>query len=100
MWIILALCAFAQLTSAADDCQPWTWKRDVVPGSVVCRYTLNSGPEVSYYTCTELANRYDISVELFFALNPDVDEDCKNIKPNTEYCVAGCKWTLALQVMY
>jgi len=93
MWNLLAFCVFAHLASAADDCQPWTWsaKRDVVPGKVVCRYTLNSGKEVNYYTCTELANKYDISIELFFTLNPEVDQDCKTIKPNTEYCVAGCK---------
>lgn len=78
---------------SADDCQPWQWtsKRDVVPGQVVCRYTLTSPAEVSYYTCIELADRYDISIDKFFLLNPDLDRDCKTIEPNTDYCVAGCE---------
>ncbi|KAH6865254.1 hypothetical protein BKA58DRAFT_367397 [Alternaria rosae] len=76
---------------SADDCQPyqWTAKRDVTPGQIVCRYTLTSPSEVNYYTCTELADRYDISIDKFFQLNPDLDRDCEAIKPNTDYCVAG-----------
>ena len=83
----------------ADDCQPWQWssKRDVIPGQVVCRYTLTSPAEVNYYSCIELADRYDITIDKFFLLNPDLDRDCKTIKPNTDYCVAGCKFQWLLE---
>jgi len=79
---------------SADDCQPyqWTAKRDVVPGQIVCRYTLTSPSEVNYYTCIELADRYAISIDKFFQLNPDLDRECKTIEPNTDYCVAGCEF--------
>ncbi|KAF2429133.1 hypothetical protein EJ08DRAFT_650705 [Tothia fuscella] len=60
-----------------------------VTGAVVCRYTGQTSGDVNYYTCTELANRYGIPVELFFTLNPNVDRDCRTIKPNTSYCVKG-----------
>ncbi|KAI1394610.1 hypothetical protein F4819DRAFT_501693 [Hypoxylon fuscum] len=60
-------------TAAADDCQPSTCTHD----------------NVNYYTCTQLAERYDITVEMFFTLNPDLDPDCGNILPNTDYCVEG-----------
>ncbi|PVH95053.1 carbohydrate-binding module family 18 protein, partial [Periconia macrospinosa] len=58
-------------------------------GDIVCRYTSSTSANVNYYTCTELANFYDITVQEFFQLNPLVNPDCSNIKPSTEYCVAG-----------
>jgi hypothetical protein len=61
------------------------------PGDVVCRYETTTLGEVNYYTCIALARKYSISVEKFFALNPSVDKNCETIKPNTNYCVAGCK---------
>ncbi len=61
------------------------------PGEVVCRYETKTLGEVNYYTCTDLARKYSITVEKFFTLNPSVDKDCNTIKPNTNYCVAGCK---------
>lgn len=61
------------------------------PGDVVCRYETTTLAEVNYYTCTELALKYSITVEKFFELNPSVDKECDTIKPNTKYCVAGCK---------
>ena len=87
-------CSTINPSLSADDCQPyqWTAKRDVIPGQIVCRYTLTSPSEVNYYTCTELADRYDITIDKFFQLNPDLDRDCKSIKPNTDYCVAGCEF--------
>jgi hypothetical protein len=97
MWIFFGL--FANLTvvsssNVAEICQPWELnaKRDFVPGRVNCRYTLTSGGEVNYDTCLELAGKWEIPLETFFKLNPDVDRDCTTIKPNTEYCVAGCKF--------
>ena len=67
------------------------------PGDVVCRYETTTLGEVNYYTCTELARKYSISVEKFFALNPSVDKNCETIKPNTNYCVAGCKCSTPVQ---
>jgi hypothetical protein len=47
--------------------------------------------DINYYTCTELAQDYGISVAKFFKLNPKVLPDCSNIQANTDYCVAGCE---------
>lgn len=79
----------------ADDCQPWTWKRQAPEevGTIECRYetTISATESVNYYTCTELALRYGITVEQFFMLNPSVATDCSNLKNNATYCVRGCK---------
>jgi hypothetical protein len=96
----------------ADDCQPWTWnakkrglavetgiprdgarisKRSVEPGEVNCRNWGNTYEDVNYYTCMELANRYGITIEMFFVLNPTLDPDCDNIESDSKYCVDGCK---------
>ncbi|KAH8174083.1 CFEM domain-containing protein [Sarocladium implicatum] len=99
-----------------DDCQPSTWgnarlkqadatspprpkitkhpktkaANEVAPGDPVCRFWTESPEEVNYYTCSAMAESYGITVELFFQLNPGIDDsDCSNIEPNTEYCVAG-----------
>ncbi|KAF3807738.1 hypothetical protein GCG54_00007471 [Colletotrichum gloeosporioides] len=80
----------SKLSLAADECQPWTWKRDVeAAGDIVCRYDATTSSTVNYYTCTEISLQYSISVEKFFLLNPDLDRDCETIKPNTTYCVRG-----------
>lgn len=47
--------------------------------------------ELNYYTCAALAIKYKITIEKFFILNLDVDRSCNNLKPNTDYCVKGCK---------
>jgi hypothetical protein len=62
-----------------------------IPGDIVCRYESTTKSEVNYYTCTELALKYSITVEKFFTLNPFVDKDCDTIKPSTVYCVDGCE---------
>lgn len=74
----------------SDDCQPHQWKRDV--GDIVCRYWATSPAEVNYYTCTQLALKYEETVEDFFFLNPTMDRDCETIQPNTDYCVRGCQF--------
>jgi len=70
------------------------------PGDVVCRYETNTLSEVNYYTCTELALKYSITVKKFFELNPSVDKDCNTIKPDTKYCVAGCKISLPVPAVH
>ncbi|KAF3804810.1 hypothetical protein GCG54_00004079 [Colletotrichum gloeosporioides] len=108
--------ALLPLGEAADECQPATWvaKRDLanfpsptagerpyvtplvtrdigeaLPGEVVCRSWGETDEEVNYYTCTELADFHWIDIETFFKLNPEINDDCSNIQPNTEYCTDG-----------
>ncbi|RKU43728.1 hypothetical protein DL546_004952 [Coniochaeta pulveracea] len=59
------------------------------PGQINCRAYGRTGKDVNYYTCTELADRYEITVDFLFKLNPDLKLDCSNIQPKTEYCVDG-----------
>lgn len=87
----------ASATSTASAIVPVTISRvitdgDIPPGQVNCRYTdTTEDMDINYYTCTALAIKYDISVETFFLLNPDLKTDCSNIQPGTDYCVQGCK---------
>lgn len=60
-----------------------------VKAEVRCRYNATAPDPVSYYTCTELAERHEITLEHFFALNPLVDSDCSSIEAGERYCVAG-----------
>lgn len=60
-------------------------------GQVNCRYSGNTkGMDINYYTCTALANKFGITADTFFKLNPQVKRDCSNIQINTDYCVSGC----------
>ncbi|KAF6838863.1 hypothetical protein CMUS01_04469 [Colletotrichum musicola] len=98
---------------AANDCQPHTWSEpglmqtvaarerpEVTPsphrkratvstGDVVCRAYGETGQDVNYYTCMEMAKFWWIDVDFFFTLNPTLNKDCGNIQPNTEYCTDG-----------
>jgi hypothetical protein len=78
---LLILIAFVLFTCGANG----------APGDIVCRYETTTLGEVNYYTCTELARKYSITVEKFFTLHPSVHKNCDTIKPNTNYCVAGYK---------
>lgn len=84
---------FAHLASVATSIALFTYGVDAAPapGDIVCRYETTTLADVNYYTCKELALKYSITVEKFFKLNPSVDQECSTIKPNTDYCVAGCK---------
>ncbi|KAK0746793.1 hypothetical protein B0T18DRAFT_391176 [Schizothecium vesticola] len=92
--LLLRIAALALLSTVVfgDDCQPWKWKRQ--ENEIICRYDAITPSTVNYYTCMELAVRYDIAVELFFTLNPSVAPDCSNIRENTIYCVRGYKQPL------
>jgi hypothetical protein len=59
-----------------------------VSAEVRYRYNTTASPDVSYYTCTELATKYDISLEKFFLLNPLLDPDCTRIQAGEQYCVS------------
>ncbi|KAF2123712.1 carbohydrate-binding module family 18 protein [Dothidotthia symphoricarpi CBS 119687] len=64
----------------------------VIPGvsaEVNCRYNVTAPEKVTYYTCTELANTYSISLGKFMLLNPLIDPDCTSIQGSEPYCVAG-----------
>jgi hypothetical protein len=118
---ILTAILFSLTPSAiADDCSPVTWTNSdhinaraatspflaftptpsitsdvpnaiLSPGDINCRYDTDTVDDVNYNTCTELCQRYQITTDLFFILNPDLKTDCSNIMPRTTYCVAGCK---------
>ena len=46
---------------------------NVTAGEINCRYTTNTEDmELNYHTCTALANKYGITIEKFFKLNPTV----------------------------
>lgn len=80
---------------SADECQPHQWGRLAAPptpevGELVCRSNGTSGAVVNYYSCKEMADYYELSIEQFFMINPVLEEDCSNIEPNTDYCVSGC----------
>jgi len=56
---------------------------------VRCRFNTTAPTPVTYYTCTELALKYGITIEHFFMLNPLLDPDCSSIQSGNRYCVAG-----------
>ncbi|KAI2631340.1 hypothetical protein GGS26DRAFT_591223 [Hypomontagnella submonticulosa] len=87
---LAVLLLLSSKVSGDDECQPYQWKRKAYPvGEIACRYDTTTGQDVNYYTCTRITEKYEISFEKLRDLNPALDEDCKNIKPNTAYCVAG-----------
>lgn len=76
-----------------NDCQPVTWgaKSILGVGQVNCRYKTNTKTDVNSDTCKFLINKYEITMDKLLELNPELDKGCTSIKPNTEYCVKGCK---------
>jgi hypothetical protein len=85
---------YSVAVSAADDCQPSTWnkKRETNHvGDIVCRYDTVTNQDVNYYTCAEINNKYELSMDRLVDLNPGLQQDCENVKPETKYCVKGCE---------
>jgi len=103
-----------------NDCQPITWEdppeardvsvyaanttvpvvavpTDAVPqkslkaGDINCRAWARTNDDPNYYSCKDLAERWSISTNWFFQINPTILPDCSNIRPNTRYCVHACK---------
>jgi hypothetical protein len=68
----------------------FTTTTNAAVGDIVCRYTAPTPSVLNYYICQDFADYYGISIEKFFQLNPSLNPACDNIKPETEYCVAGC----------
>ncbi|OIW23389.1 hypothetical protein CONLIGDRAFT_637363 [Coniochaeta ligniaria NRRL 30616] len=64
-------------------------KAPILPGQINCRRKYATSDAVNYYTCTELADEFGTSRDLFFLLNPALKPDCSNIQPYTNYCVIG-----------
>ncbi|KAK3934651.1 hypothetical protein QBC46DRAFT_368066 [Diplogelasinospora grovesii] len=64
-----------------------TMDTEIQPGDVNCRYSATTSNTVNYYTCTQMATKYSITVDGFFTLNPTLKLNCNNIQPKTEYCV-------------
>ncbi|KAF5851379.1 hypothetical protein GGP41_004176 [Bipolaris sorokiniana] len=73
----------AQLTWVPITLALFQYGVNGAPGDVVCRYETTTLTKVNYYTCTELARKYSITVDKFFELNPSVNKACDTIKPNT-----------------
>lgn len=91
----VSLLWYSLAVSAADDCQPSTWnkKRETIQvGDIVCRYDTVTSQDVNYYTCAEINNKYELSMDKLMDLNPELRQDCKNVKPETKYCVKGCEY--------
>ena len=65
----------------------------VTVGEINCRYWTTTRAEVNYYTCSQMAQRYSISNDVLFKLNPSLARDCSNVQPGTDYCVRGCKYS-------
>lgn len=83
------------------DISPLITTGNITAGQVNCRYAGSTEDmDINYYTCTALAIQYGISVENFFLLNPELQPDCGNIQPNTDYCVQGCKMDRYLFDLY
>lgn len=67
-------------------------KRFVEPGDINCRNWGRTYDKVDYAACVKVAQGYGITMEKFFMLNPILEGSCKDLKPYTKYCVAGCKF--------
>jgi hypothetical protein len=70
-------------------------RRQVEPqaGDVHCRYWTETYGQVGPDSCSQLAQSYQISIEKFWMLNPELAPSCEGIAPYTEYCVAGCEFS-------
>ncbi|EMD94539.1 hypothetical protein COCC4DRAFT_120909, partial [Bipolaris maydis ATCC 48331] len=54
-----------------------------------CRSNATAQSNMGQYTCTELAERYCLTVDHFFLLNPLLDPHCLSIQASEEHWVAG-----------
>jgi hypothetical protein len=63
---------------------------EVKPGELNCRAWGRTYDEVNYYTCTEICNKYQITTDYFFSLNPALKTNCSDIQPKSKYCIDGC----------
>ncbi|KAI8964535.1 carbohydrate-binding module family 50 [Daldinia sp. FL1419] len=110
--LTLFLSSSSATSISTGECSPVTWQgtesattwtgppkpkhtRGVVhtspikPGEINCRYWGSTYDDSGKDTCMELAKRYRITIKKFFMLNPELDRDCGNVRPYTDYCVAG-----------
>ncbi|KAF1817734.1 carbohydrate-binding module family 18 protein [Dissoconium aciculare CBS 342.82] len=88
----VAICVSA--LAPRNECQPATFnnKRSSIgisANNVNCRYTTMTSKLVSEFTCSEIVQKYQIALRDFHALNPEIGSDCKNVQPDTAYCVFG-----------
>lgn len=65
--------------------------KDIKPGDVNCRWEGTIYDDITPESCQQLADDYQITLEKFFWLNPELDGQCSNIRPNTIYCTDGCE---------
>ncbi|KAM0554930.1 hypothetical protein ACHAPJ_006666 [Fusarium lateritium] len=90
-WVVrLSLLGLALVTPAvSDDCQPINWKRSIQAGSINCRLSTAAESKVNSNTCASIAKQYQITLDEFYELNPGLENDCKNVQPEIQYCVEG-----------
>lgn len=60
-------------------------------GSVQCIYYELSPQKVDENTGALMASRYQTDLKDFYAINPELKRNWKNMLPMTRYCVRGCE---------
>ncbi|KAK9778552.1 putative CFEM domain-containing [Seiridium cardinale] len=82
-------------TTTSTSCKPWRWTVTTIdsvsttidlPGHAP-DYTPVPRKEIRLATSTAACEASTVGIDKFFMLNPELDSDCGNIAPETEYCV-------------
>lgn len=60
-------------------------------GSVHCIYSALSPQKVDETTGASMASRHQTDLKDFYAINPELKMNWKNMLPMTRYCVRGCE---------
>lgn len=70
------------------------------PGEINCRFYERTYDDANYYSCKEMADKWDLSIPQFFFLNPILLPDCSNIEKNALYCITGCKLRVSVDFLW
>lgn len=84
----LAAAADFQVPVPARD--PFVVRRDpltIHPGDFICRLWIETGEDVNYWTCSDMAARFQLTKAEFFDMNPNLLPDCSNIEPRVTRCI-------------
>lgn len=82
---------------AATPAFHWKYGDDIDTGDIRCQSWCSTPEIVDEETCYMLmqhmpqASSVYFEVAMFYELNPTLSEGCVGIRPNTDYCVHGCK---------
>lgn len=75
----------------------WKYGDDIDTGDIRCQSWCSTPEIVDETTCSMLIGHMPqayspyFEVRMFYQLNPTLSEGCVGIRPNTDYCVNGCK---------